>query len=173
MKLVSIVALCLSFCFLTGCGERKAQVNKPQAYDYQQLAFSYPGNWEVTEDETTEDLRYAFVETPGDAITILQIYEPDFSLSIQEYAENFSTSAREATPYGEVSEGIFTELTSESLKETFIITVLGVEVPHERRIVRKAFSGGICFMVFQVAEEDLKKVQPGFQLIERTLSLAE
>ena len=52
-------------------------MNNQLKYEKDGLSFSYPANWEVTEDFVSEDVRFVFVESPGDAIIKIEVYDYD------------------------------------------------------------------------------------------------
>ncbi len=168
-KIVHIPYLVISLLLLVGCGERSAKTDNPRSYNKAGIAFEYPGNWEVTEDEQLAGLRYLFVETPGDAIVIIQIYSADDALEIRDFAQNFARSAQEETPFGNVSASVFSSVEKsngyEILTERFSITLLGENVPHTRIYRRKPVDNKVCLIVAQVAVEDLSKVTMGFEQI--------
>ena len=99
---------CLVFVslLLVGCGERSVKIDNPRAYNNAGLEFEYPRNWKVTEDVQQEELRYLFVESPGDALLIIQIFSADDALDIQDFAKRFAqTAGTRATPREEAALG--------------------------------------------------------------------
>ena len=164
--LMAILLLC------TGCGEEGARTDQPRTYSQAGLSFEYPENWAVTKDETQEGLRYLFVESPGDAILIIQLYNAGNAMGIRDYAAAFAQSAKAETPVGTlvdlapgrvVQSGGFEMLTA-----PFSISLLGEMVPHTRTFRRKRVADRTCFIVSQVADEDRPKVDAGFELIAST-----
>ena len=164
---ISIILIFL----LTGC-EKAADVSSPLNYDKHDIRFSYPANWRVGEDVEQGNFRYIIVETPGDALFMVQVFSDQDPIPLDELAENFSARAKEATPIGDVSESTYSDIeksigsdTLEGIKEEFSITVLDEEVPHIREYYFLDADGKCVYLICQVATEDLPKVEPGFNLI--------
>ncbi len=161
--LAAVALLCVS------CGETSAQIESPKSYDNAGLQFEYPGNWEVAEDVQQEHSRYLFVESPGDAILIIQVFSADDATDIKDYAKNFAQSAKNATPSLDFADSAFSSVDEsggyEILTEKFSVENLGVKIAHFRKYRRKVVSNRVCFIIEQVAEEDRDKVTKGFELI--------
>lgn len=174
-RMLLLVVLTVSL--LAGC-ERAADVASPEHFDDKGLRFSLPGNWEVTSNETNPHFRHLLVETPGDAIVIMHIYAKDEALSLDDFARVFSRQVTEAMPFGEVSGNAFTareqapgSLHAPGVLEHFDIEVMSVKVPHQRSYFTAQHAGRVLFVVTQALDEDLVKVQPGFDLVLSTVEL--
>ena len=161
----------LLICFLLGC-ERPADVASPLMYDHQSIRFSYPANWKVTEDVAQPGFRYLFVETPGDAIFIAQIYSEQNALTLDEFAESFSESTKQEVPIGKIEENAFFEAEKETasgfqpgIRENFNMVLLGEKIPHTREYFSINATDKRAFLISQSATEDWIKVEPGFDLI--------
>jgi len=170
MKIISL--LILSILTLVGCGERAADIKNPNPYSKNGLKFSYPGNWTITSDEGSDSFHHLIVETSGDGIVIIQIYNAEDPISLEEYAADFSKSMSTSMPIGNVVNS--KEVTKKSnsnteINETFSIELLGQKVPHSRRFVLKKFGSQVCFLIFQVPTEDKPNVIKGFELINSTI----
>ena len=84
---IKMITILITFLFtLIGCGERSADIKHPKSYFKNGLKFSYPGNWTITSDEGPASFRSITVETPGEAIVIIQIYDASEVTSLREYA---------------------------------------------------------------------------------------
>ena len=162
---------CLVFVslLLVGCGERSVKIDNPRAYNNAGLEFEYPRNWKVTEDVQQEELRYLFVESPGDALLIIQIFSADDALDIQDFAKSFAQTAKEETPKSFLVDSVFGSVSKsggyEILTEQFSMTLLRQKIPHTRTYRRKPVANRVCFIIAQVADEDRLKVTKGFELI--------
>lgn len=161
---VPVVALALA----AGC-ERKARTDQPRSYAKDGIRFQYPGNWEVTEDVETEGFRHLFVETPGDAILIVQVYAASDAMGLEDFARQFARTATEKTPFGKVGASTFGRVEEsdgyESLTERLSISALGQRVRHTRVYRRRQFGRKVCFLIAQVADENHDKVAGGFDQI--------
>ena len=169
MKL--LLSFLILFCssFFAGCGERSANVDAPQVYDRDGVRFDYPGNWDITADQQMEALRYVLVESPGNALVIMQIYPIEDALTLLEFAEGFAASMKEEIEMGQVGDSDFgSEVQSSKysdIDETFSITLLNQKVPHQRKYRRFDYGNEICFLIFQSSEEDLGKTLQGYEQI--------
>lgn len=156
---------------LAGC-EEEARISVPARYEKGDVRFSHPQNWRVTKDVEQKNVRYLFVESPGDAIFIAQIYPKKNAVSLDEFIERFSAAAREKTPIGNLSKSSFSpvvEPTSspgkKGVKESFSIELLGQSVPHVREYYGIDAGDKVAYLIFQTASEESSKVEPGFHLI--------
>ena len=117
---------------LSGCGDPAADVALSKKSPKDGVAFQHPGNWEITEAKVEEGFHHVMVETPGDALVIVQIFPADSAATLKEYADAFSAAAAEEAPFGVVSKSKFAELDPKEgwsrSQETFVIQVLGVKV---------------------------------------------
>lgn len=171
-RVVALIAIAL---LLAGCWESPADISKPQAYDKDGLTFTYPGNWTVTEDVAGDQLRYLFVETPGEALVVIQVDSSGQAENLKPFAESFSQRATTETPVGDIAQNEFGPIEKragyEAIQEKFSITLLSVEVPHTRIYLRKALEDVTLFIINQAANEDLASVEPGFDQISESLEL--
>ncbi len=163
----------LTLCVWGGCPEPPADVANPKSHASGPCTFNYPQNWEITDDEFAADFHYVFVETPGDAIVILQSYPLDQEEDLAGYAEVFSANAAAETPIGEMSESVFSERSTAHgynwVVEELAISFLGETIPHRRVYGGREFGGRQVFLILQVATEDYAMIEPGFHLIRDSL----
>ena len=154
-----------------GCGERAANVQEPLDYRKAGLSFQYPGNWKVTQDMKALGTHHLTVDSPGNAIMIIHIFpvDGDESKKLKAYVDDFSDLAKAEAPAGSFGPSAFTDPVREgryeSITERFSVSVPGQAVPHVRTYRRAVVGEKVCFLIAQVAEEDLAKVQPGFEQI--------
>lgn len=167
--LIKSIFLMLALGLPLGCGEPNAKVNKPKQYSKDGLEFRYPGNWKVTEDVRQADLRYLIVETPGDAILVIQIIPDKLAVSLKEYAQVFSDNARKEMPIGKMTPSTFgvPQMAGgfEVVQGKCSISVLGVIIPHTRYFRRKQIGNEVCFLMSQAPSEDYLKVSTGFDQV--------
>ncbi len=167
-RLVHISWLIMALLLLSAC-ERNARTDNPKSYNNAGIEFEYPGNWKVTEDSQQAGFRYLSVETPGDAIVIIQIYPTKDALEINEFAQWFAQAFKEEIPFGTISASKFSQVKKlegyENLTEQFSIILLGEDIPHTRIYIRKPIDNRVCLMVAQAADEDHSKVIRGFEQV--------
>lgn len=166
---ISIFAIWISlFLGLLGC-EKAADISSPVKYEKDNISFLYPRNWKVTEDVVQQDVRFLFIESPGDAILVAQIYAKNDAVSFSEFVEWFSSQSKEEIPIGNIGKSSFSNIegtaVSSGIKEKFTISILGEKVPHIREYYIKESSKKVTFLIAQTATEDLDKVELGFNLI--------
>jgi len=164
-------------CWLVGCGEPAADIARPSLYDKEGLAFQYPGNWKIEEEQNLEGIRHLTIETSGDALVIVQVFPPGMGLALEEYARDFAKAAGKELPIGKVIDSKFTPMAKsdgfEGLQEDFTLQLLGEKVPHVRRYFSRDFGGRHCFLICQVAVEDLGKVEAGFKQVAASVKVAQ
>ena len=156
-----------------GCGEPQADLSTPKTHKSGAITFDYPKNWKITEDSVTPEIHYLFVETPGDALVILQSYPTSDADTLAEFSEEFSESATTETPIGTIAKSTFAAIPDSDgyswIEEDFAIDLLGESVPHRRLYGTRKIGGRQVFLIFQVATEDYSKAETGFQLIRDSL----
>lgn len=121
----------------------------------------------------TPAVHYLFVETPGDALVILQSYSKDEADGLAAFSKAVSDSATNEMPIGKMANSRFADLPDASgyswIMETFDISFVGESIPHRRLYGTKQIGDRQVFVIFQVATEDYSKVEAGFQLIRDSL----
>lgn len=172
----AILLLSIGF-LLVGCGEPVADVAKPQSYEKGGLKFRYPGNWKIAEDEDLgAGVRHLSVETGGDALVVVQLFPMESAHSLEDYARAFSTETAAALPIGKMTGSKFTPLAEADgfarLQENCTLQLLGEKIPHVRHYLSRDFGELRCFLICQVADEDLQKVTDGFKQVAASLSVA-
>ena len=166
-------SLIFFLCCFAGCFEQTAKISEPKGYDSNQISFEYPQNWEITEDTYTPIWHNIFLETPGDALVICQSFRSDLAEDLDTFAKSFSENARTETPIGKFSNSVFKTMRKETdhewIYEQFDLSFFGEVVPHQRIYGTKKIADRQVFLIFQVANEDFSKAEPGFKLIWNTL----
>jgi len=167
----------VSFFALIAC-EKQADLGQPVKYLNNGISFSLPGNWSVTEDSTAGGFRYLFVETPGDAIIFIYIYPKENSPPLREFALWAIESSVQELPLGSRTEGNLQEVnkiiggrTYTAYKNEFVVSLLGINVPHITEFYGFQAKTGTAYISSQVATEDLSKVQEGFELVVSTFNI--
>ena len=193
---MKILFLLTTFSFLalfTACGEPQADLSTPQTHRSSTLGFNYPKNWKITDDTTEEEVRSLIIETPGDAIVIIQSYtivegegqsanegkgESKNKEEIQireltDFAKGFAEIAAAETPIGKMENSTFANAPDVAgfkwIEEKFDITLLGESVPHRRIYGSKTIGNQEIILILQVAIEDYSKAEAGFHLIRDSL----
>lgn len=163
---------------LVGC-EPAADVSSPQKYTKDGLAFAYPGNWKITEDSTDDGVRTLFVESPGDAIFIVQVFDAAEKTDIETLARTYSDAIAASLPIGNASPGVFKPLQHQykdgrvidGVQENQMLEFFGEKVPHTRAYFQIVSPAKSAMLLCQVATEDLAKVRPGCDLIIESFTL--
>jgi len=164
-----IVSLLLLSTLFAGCGEPQADLSTPKTHKSGAITFDYPKNWEITVDSVTPEIHYLFVETPGDALVILQSYPTGDADTLAEFSEEFS----EEMPIVTIAKSTFAAIPDSEgynwIREDFDMNLLGVSVPHRRLYGTKKIGDRQVFLIFQVSTEDYPNTETGFQLIRESL----
>ena len=162
-RLTSLVLLAGLF---AACGEKPAEIENPRDYKKGKITFQYPGNWEVTEDVEQAGIRSVIIESPGDAVLILQTFPANLAPDIKTFAKIFAAELKKEVPVGEVGDSKLTPREKDSgfevLKDNFALTLAGEKIPHTRFFHRKKIGQTVSFIVTQVSDEDLSLVEKGF-----------
>ncbi len=172
----SVLYLSIILVSMFGCGERSAEIKNSNSYFKSGVSFEYPGNWKITEDVEDDDYRYIFVESPGDAISTIQIYSKRDSFSLLEFVkmdiENFKSNMPKIFSLSD--KGKILEITRSvegktfnGYKYKFTLSVFGVDVPHISEFYMLQSDTENSYIKNQVAVEDLDKVEVGFMQIIR------
>jgi len=128
----------------------------------------------VTTDSQRDDVRFLFLETPGQATVAIQIYLASEALEIEDFARQFSSNVRSEMPkYLTVGNSTFAgpgDVSGyTSMTEQFSISALGQEVPHIRFYNQKQFGNNVVNVICQVSNEDEDFVDIGFDQIMSSL----
>ncbi len=170
---IFLLTICALLLFGLFSYEKSADTSSPIKYEKENVSFSYPQNWKVTEDVRQQDLRYIFIESPGDAIFIVQIYSKNDAVPFNEFVKWFSSQCNEEMPFGKMEENTYSKVEKTTLgkgmkgriKENFSITLLGQKIPHLREYYTMDSNNEVAFLVSQTSTEDMSKTKPGFDLI--------
>ncbi|MEZ8932221.1 MULTISPECIES: hypothetical protein [unclassified Vibrio] len=177
MKYLNILVLLF---FISACSEKPADMNNQLKYEKDGLSFSYPANWEVTEDFVNEDVRFVFVESPGYAIIKIEVYPTDQSFELKEFVELDIEARIKAIPSilnlgsdNEIKEAkTFINGTEfNGFKYEFNISVVNIDVPHVSESYSFASLEKVAYLTNQVATEDLEKVTGGFKQVLSTFKI--
>ncbi len=154
-----------------GC-EQQAQTGSPQRYDTGGLRFDYPGNWRVTEDTKDAGVHAVTIETPGDAIVVAQRFDAGLDIDLDVFVDTLMDNAQQMMPVGNVgnlSKAPASRLVAgqqvNGIVCTFDIQLAGESVPHTQMTYKIDHPNGPAIITCQVADEDLSKVQAGFEQI--------
>jgi len=177
MKIITVLISFVFLILLTAC-EKAADITSPNLYNKQGISFSYPGNWDLTEEDLAENVTFVSVESSGSAIFMLQVYKEEGASTLEEFATWYSTETKVDVPIGKItSEPLINikknikSLETKGIQESFAITLLGLKVPHKREYYLIKHSGRVVYLISQLAVEDQKKNDPGFDLIYHSFSI--
>lgn len=161
------------------------------AYDRDGIAFSFPGDWSVVEDEVEEALgpeapefRFILLES-GDEALIIQRYRPPIGLTLEEFAERFLTGSAEAAgplvamgpmqplaaPEAGAGQSRAPEGLGAGVEQSFIVTLHGAPTRHRSRTFRLEGAGSVAYVVTQATFERWDHVARAFDLVTATLTL--
>ena len=166
-----MIALVAAICPMAG------QAAGNQAFDSEGLSFSYPSDWEITDQEDYEGVAYYLaVEKKGDdasGLVVISWMSATENVTRESTMQANLESLREDTVLGELE---FTEVPDASyaghkaLCTSYAVTVGGI--PHSGRIYVLEHSGTVVSIIAQEADEDNRVNKNGFDLIESTFKLS-
>ncbi|MCO6511370.1 MAG: hypothetical protein J5I65_11325 [Aridibacter famidurans] len=170
-RILPILPILLFAVSLVAC-EKPAEIAVPQQYNKDGISFTYPGNWSVTEDVEQDGYRYVIVETPGDALFMVQVYDEDEAFDLDLFVESYSEQMKAEIPFGTAEKGsrssierlIDGELRT-GVYERFPVSLVGMKVPQVIEYYRVDSGGNAYFLITFVSDEDLEMVSPGFDQI--------
>lgn len=177
MKYLNILVLLI---FISACSEKQADMKNQLKYEKDGLSFSYPANWEVTEDIENENVRFIFVESPGDAIIKIEVYPTEQSFELKEFVKlDVEALIKEipsilALDSDNKIEEIKTSIKGvefNGYKHEFNISVVNIDVSYVSEFYSFPSLKKVAYLTNQVATEDLEKVNGGFKQVLATFKL--
>jgi hypothetical protein len=160
---------------LAGCGEPKADLANPKKLSKEPVSLRLPGNWHVEDEMHENGIHHFSIETPGDAIVIVQVYPEAMANELKAFARAFSEETAKAMPMGRMSGHVFSDLPDlegwKGMKETLNMRLATLDIPHTRFYYTCRFGEQHCFVICQVSTEDLDKVKSGFDLVRGSLTI--
>ena len=166
-----------------GCGfffEPKPDLENKKSAEVAGFSVSYPGNWKTElESEDIDGVKYSSltIESSGNALAIIQVFEPGVELTPGEAFDFYIEGMKEAseTEFGGVmnlklrgSEDFQREVmktTWNGRKGQLDLAVLGETVPHRLQTVQRSTEDKTVVIVVQAPSEDWKTASPGFDAI--------
>ena len=180
MKSTLIPTFLFLLCLL-GC-EKMADIGSPQEYDTDGVSFSYPGNWSIGVEKLgqgEDKTKVINLESPGDAIVIMCLYDFEEDGTLWEFAEDFiSDMDLQEIPLVKQGKSDFSPITRQGksqpikgLKNRLKFSFLGESIPHVQEYFVFKKGGRSLYVVCQSAEEDLEKTEPAFRQIVGSIEL--
>jgi hypothetical protein len=176
MKITLLLSALLITALLAGCGEPEADISNPKTHSSGAITLDYPKHWKISGESVTPAIHSFTIKTDGGALVIFQSYPSETADDLPTFSKSFSNSFSghasgkqfwkiAGAPFASVPEADGFEWTEES----FTISLFGESAPHRRLYGTKDIEGRRIFLIFQVASADAAKVEPGFQLIRKSL----
>lgn len=143
-----------------------ADIARPREFSNADMAFSYPGNWTVTEEEETDEAwAQVRVEPVQDALVILSFFEPEAGAAdhLENWSEGVWEEFEDCEEVGSLPAwGPFTG-------EGLVLTGRKMGKEFEVRGFIAPLADDRFLMALEIAQRSsLEKVQSGFDLIRRT-----
>jgi len=157
-----------------------------EKYQEDGLTFEYPSGWKVLEDSVQESVRYVFIESPDEALSVIQVFSIEDAPSLEDFSQSYSAQTQvipvepegqsedvtpSATPQPEFM-AITRDLDGKSYEwivETIPSTVAGIDSSDYREYFRKDSERFSAFLINQVNKDALNKHEGSFEMIFRTL----
>lgn len=160
--LAPVFALCLTAC------ERKADVARAQIYRNSGLEFQYPRRWTVELPIVTADITHVMLKSPGESLVIIRASNQGDLPDLKTFAASYPGLIDEVgTPVVKATTDSFGQ---PSLESHHTIQAMGTTVGCTRVFRMKVTGGKTYFILCQAMDNDLHKVNPGFDLIVKTLT---
>jgi hypothetical protein len=157
---------------LLGCNQPSANISEQSTYNVTGIGFKHPKNWSVQSETLSTDVVYLNVETGGSATFIVLVQPEEGAPSLLEYANNISKEAAVQTPSVLRKQSSKVEINDSNINratQTFSMSLLGVDVPHQveyRRIPSpNTQNKRVAFLMWQTAVEDTSKTKQGASLV--------
>lgn len=178
MKYSMLIIILIIALSLAGCN-KAADISSPNHYNKHNIQLSYPGNWEITEEESDDNFTYLALEG-GDAMFIIQVYAKEETVPLEEFVSIFSETTKEALPFGDIVDISFSKTEKKIMsgkrigtKELFSVKLLGQKVPHIREYYAVDSGEKTLFIISHIPTENLPQAAPGFKLIQDTLKVLQ
>ena len=193
----TIFTPCLLACALVGgagCervsgffSEPQAQVESPQRYEKDGISFEYPGNWKLTEETIEENgitVNNITVESAGNALLMVQTFEPAVPLELATHFEVVMNGMQEAVDkqvggLAEGARGAVTDFQRQFLGEQrpgkrgeITVSILGEKVPGVVSMFVAVLEDRTVLLFSTVPDADRAKVEPGFDQVIDSLKVA-
>ena len=164
---------------LAACAGEPADTVHGKQYRNDMLAFTYPGNWQIVDEQFLDYPYYTSIENKGNAVTIVFTVEAADDIGLRGFIARYidfyrsemdKKHAMEAGPatFGPVT----TFKDAESVTERFTLKGTTATSPHTRYYRRKASADYVCYVVSQTPDAELHLVSAGFDQIVETLAVA-
>ena len=157
-----------------------------QKFDEGGLSFEYPEEWEITDDETQDSVRYIFVQGPNDSISIIQQHPLLEAPTLAEFSSRYSEETQVVlVPLaGDTLEPSPTVLaqpefmiinrdlegkTYEWVVERVPGNIGGIATNDYREYFRKDSENYATFLINQVNNDVISEFEGSFELIFKTL----
>ena len=176
--------------FVVGCGffvEPTPDVDNPKQASAGGVEVKYPGNWKTSfESETIEGVEFSSltIESSGNAIAVVQVFEPSVPLGAEEVFTTYMEGVTEASKTemgGLVDVGTQTATTVfshdlfgqsvEGRTATYQLSMLGETVPHRIQTLHSTTDERTVVVVAQAPAEDWAKAEPGFELVYGSMAV--
>ncbi len=182
------VALLFPGCVLAACGffvEPTPDVANPNHETIAGFSFAYPGNWKATRTTTVNNgftTTLANIESSGNALFMVQIFEPGLPLDPDGYYTTFMAEVQNASKdelgglvevetkdASKLSKGVMGE-EWEGRAGSFDVVLLGETVPTLVEILLQVGDDQSVSLISHAPKEDWAKVKPGFDLVLSSFS---
>ena len=148
-------------------------------YEKDGLSFSYPNNWQVTEDAPIENgIRHVNVEDSDNSLFILNIMSSEFEVDLDEYAENFVKYLTANLPVGKVikvesgtTSRVVSNTNYDGVQRRYSVSALGEIVPHTADFFLVKGEKTNAVVIVTSPDEDLNAAEKEFQAISDSLRL--
>lgn len=171
-----------------GCGfffEPRPDLDDKKSAKVADLTVEYPGNWTVEqESDDLDGVKFSSltIESSGNAIAVVQVFEPGVELAPEEIFDMYVESMKEAaqTELGGVfdltvhsGEAFSRDILGNSWqgrKGVVDVGLLGEKVPNRVQTLQRHRDDQTVIIIAQGPVEDWNTIEPGFEAIYNGLS---
>ena len=171
-----------------GCGfffEPRPDLDNKKSTKVAGLSVEYPGNWTIEqESDDIDGVKFSSltIESSGNAIAVIQVFEPGVDFTPEEIFATYIEGMQEAaqTELGGVfdltvhSDEAFTrDILGDSWqgrKGVVDVRLLGEKVPNRLQTLQRHRDDQTVIIIAQGPVEDWKTIEPGFEAIYSGLS---
>lgn len=150
-----------------------------KVYEKNGLSFSFPNNWQITEDTILEDgRRLVNIEDSDDTLFIITLLKSGYSIDLGEYSEDFIKGLASNIPIGKVSmvksseaDRIINDQKYKGIRKKYSVTLVGEDIPHTIDFFLITQQDADAVIIIQAPDEDWSIADKEIQIIADSLKI--
>jgi|TARA_B110000305_G_scaffold45338_1_gene48147 hypothetical protein len=175
-RLFILILIAAAVPFLSHCGD-SGNNHSTTDRSLGRASFTHPEGWEIT-SETDIDPFYQFMlQTQRDDVCLISVDEPDAAEDLMDAAKEFASAAQVDVAMLSSGDSNFVRLDPvdgwESVREEFVIKVLGLGTPMRRDHYRKVLNGLEVTIMLQSEADVREGHERGLKLIRNSFKITD